>query len=246
MKELNPLKNNIESISTDLYEIRLKYEDNNNLIHLLKIYLTDEFPKTISKINTSLPLPFEYIKKNENILLNIYNDFVKEVKKYELFWLNMNDLDKNCWILEPENPQRSDTIRRISIGNNCSILIKINPLDVGSLCECTFLGNESYINELRNNFNENLSKWNNNELIRNNLSELLEIEFPSKSSMNNCLFSEMSSNMSGSNNGIMIECGICYMYKIEYNGNKIIPEIVCNHISFFNKTHIYFLMKNLL
>lgn len=237
MNELNDLKKNVENISDDLYEISLKYKDKNNINHIIKIELNDEFPKTIYKVNTCLPLPFEYIKKEERILFNVYSDFIKEVNKYELFWLNMKDLDENCYILEPENPQLNDISRRISIGNNCSILIEVNPLDSNNICECKFLGNESYINELRNNFNENLNKWDNNELIRVNLSNLLEIEFPSKSSINNnnnnISCNSNSSNSFNNNNGIMIECGICYMYKIEYNGNKVIPEIICNNISFF-------------
>ena len=33
----------------------------------------------------------------------------------------MDDIDQNCWILEPEHPTRADASRRIALGENFGI-----------------------------------------------------------------------------------------------------------------------------
>jgi E3 ubiquitin-protein ligase FANCL len=46
----------------------------------------------------------------------MYNIFCEETEHYQDFWETMDELDSRCWVLEPENPSRRDTYRKISIG----------------------------------------------------------------------------------------------------------------------------------
>jgi hypothetical protein len=49
-------------------------------------------------------------------LNEMYNLFCQEAKKYQEFWKAMDELDSRCWVLEPENPSRQDTYRKIHVG----------------------------------------------------------------------------------------------------------------------------------
>lgn len=218
IEKITPVSNYLESISNDLHKINFVINDNNNRHHNLSIEFLGSIISSSIKINTDLPLPFDYIYNNTNTFENIIESFKSKLEIYQLFWDNMDDIDNNTWVIEPENPLPSDIIRRISIGNNGSIQITVNPLQPQSLCDCIFLGNENYINILRKNLNKNMINWDQDKMIRENLMDILQIDFPLKPK------DEISDK---------IECGICYLYKIEYNNENVIPDVICNNISFF-------------
>ena len=35
-----------------------------------------------------------------------------------MFWDVVDELDQNCWVLEPEHPTKADVARRIAVGKN--------------------------------------------------------------------------------------------------------------------------------
>ena len=35
----------------------------------------------------------------------------------------MDEIDQNCWILEPEHPTRADASRRVALGEGCSYVL---------------------------------------------------------------------------------------------------------------------------
>lgn len=39
----------------------------------------------------------------------------------------LDDLDQHTWVLEPENPSRSTTHRRVAVARHCSVMLKIDP-----------------------------------------------------------------------------------------------------------------------
>lgn len=52
----------------------------------------------------------------------------------------LDEIDSNTWVLEPEQPSRSCTSRRIALGNNASVQIDLNPVNARLLPECRFMG----------------------------------------------------------------------------------------------------------
>ncbi len=68
---------------------------------------------------------------------------MEDVNSYTLFWDEMEHLDQNCWILEPLNPSRIDVFRRLSIENNVSINIRVDPRNPREIPVVQFLGCES-------------------------------------------------------------------------------------------------------
>ena len=48
-------------------------------------------------------------------LLDVYQRFEEAVEKYQPFWTVLDRLDALLWVVEPENPSRRDTRRRIVV-----------------------------------------------------------------------------------------------------------------------------------
>ncbi|CAG8742326.1 6022_t:CDS:1, partial [Racocetra fulgida] len=49
-----------------------------------------------------------------------------ELEKFQDVWSMLDDIDKHTWILEPYKPKRSDLMRRIALGNHCSLQIELD------------------------------------------------------------------------------------------------------------------------
>jgi E3 ubiquitin-protein ligase FANCL len=81
-----------------------------------------------------LPEQLDLKWKEEYTLKNIIEQYYKKTQEYNEFWKVMEFIDKNSWIIEPENPLYSHTSRRIAIGNHSSIQIEINPKSPYSIC----------------------------------------------------------------------------------------------------------------
>ncbi|MBN3290796.1 FANCL ligase, partial [Polypterus senegalus] len=126
------------------------------------------------------------------------------------FWDVMDEIDEQTWVLEPEKPTRSATMRRIAIGNNVSLNIEVDPRHPKMLPECCFLGADHVVAPLKNKLNTNMHLWNPDYSILHNLKEVLEIEFTLPGSQEKSSFS--------------MDCGICYSYRLE----AAIPDQVCN------------------
>lgn len=46
----------------------------------------------------------------------LYGQFLLVLESLTRFWDILDEIDRKTWILEPEKPCRSDTMRRIAIG----------------------------------------------------------------------------------------------------------------------------------
>lgn len=49
-------------------------------------------------------------------LATIYKSFVQQVAALQKFWEVLDEVDHKCWVMDPDNPTRKDTYRRIMIG----------------------------------------------------------------------------------------------------------------------------------
>uniref|UniRef100_A0A3B3B5G2 FA complementation group L n=1 Tax=Oryzias melastigma TaxID=30732 RepID=A0A3B3B5G2_ORYME len=148
--------------------------------------------------------------KAKSTLEQLYSQFLLVLDSLTEFWDVLDEIDEKTWILEPENPSRSDTMRRIAIGNNVSIKVEVDPRHPKMLPECCLLGAEHAVTPLRNKLNANMHLWNPDSSVLHNLRDVLEIEFPSPATHEKSSFS--------------VECGICYSYRLE----SAIPDQVCN------------------
>uniref|UniRef100_A0A8C4QKQ0 FA complementation group L n=1 Tax=Eptatretus burgeri TaxID=7764 RepID=A0A8C4QKQ0_EPTBU len=126
------------------------------------------------------------------------------------FWDEMDEIDKSTWVLEPERPTRGDTIRRLALGNNASLHMEVDPRHPRMFPECRLLGPEPVVTPLKNKLNAKMYEWEPQLSILQNLKSILGIEFPSPTSHSKSDFS--------------LECGICYMYRLDSS----LPDQVCD------------------
>uniref|UniRef100_A0A7M4F5D1 FA complementation group L n=1 Tax=Crocodylus porosus TaxID=8502 RepID=A0A7M4F5D1_CROPO len=179
--------NKIVYVDTGLSSVKLKAEDSRGRQHLITL-----------KLNA------------KSSLIDIYSQFLAALESLKEFWDAMDEIDEKTWVLEPENPTRSATMRRIAIGNNVSINLEVDPRHPAMLPECFFLGADHVVNPLKIKLNNNMHLWNPEVHLLQNLKEVLEIEFPSRVVLEKSDFS--------------MDCGICYAYRLD----GTVPDQVCD------------------
>uniref|UniRef100_A0A8C4TEW4 FA complementation group L n=1 Tax=Erpetoichthys calabaricus TaxID=27687 RepID=A0A8C4TEW4_ERPCA len=158
----------LSHISTDFSTVRLKAEDASGREHLITVKLQTKYPDEVPVCSADLPVPFILSWSSQSCLKNIHSQFLAMLESLKQFWDVMDEIDEQTWVLEPEKPTRSATMRRIAIGNNVSLNIEVDP---------------------RNKLNTNMHLWNPDYSILHNLKEVLEIEFPLPGSQETSNFS---------------------------------------------------------
>ncbi|XP_075781639.1 E3 ubiquitin-protein ligase FANCL isoform X2 [Pelodiscus sinensis] len=174
-------------IDTGLNTIKLKGEDSCGRQHLITL-----------KLNA------------KSSLIDIYSQFLAALESLKEFWNAMDEIDKMTWVLEPENPTRSATMRRIAIGNNVSVNLEVDPRHPTTLPECYFLGADHAVNPLRTKLNNNMHLWDPDITLIQNLKDVLETDFPSRAMLEKTDFT--------------MDCGICYAYRLD----GALPDQVCS------------------
>ncbi|XP_022062505.1 E3 ubiquitin-protein ligase FANCL isoform X1 [Acanthochromis polyacanthus] len=197
-------------IDTEFRMLRMKAEDSSARQHILTIKLKSKHPAEAPECSADLPIPLTLTWTAQSTLEQIHSQFLLCLQSLAEFWDVLDEIDTKTWILEPEKPSRSDTMRRIAIGNNISIKVEVDPRHPKMLPECCLLGAEHVVTPLRNKLNANMHLWNPDSSVLHNLRDVLEIEFPSPATHEKSDFN--------------VECGICYSYRLE----AAIPDQVCN------------------
>ncbi|XP_030603744.1 E3 ubiquitin-protein ligase FANCL isoform X1 [Archocentrus centrarchus] len=204
-------------IDTEFQMLRLKAEDSAGRQHILTVKLKSKHPTEAPDCSADLPVPLAISWTPQSTLEQLHSQFLQVLESLTEFWDILDEIDSKTWILEPEKPSRSDTMRRIAIGNNVSIKVEVDPRHPRMLPECWLLGAEhgflcfvSVVTPLRNKLNANMHLWNPDSSVLHNLRDVLEIEFPSPATHEKSSFN--------------VECGICYSYRLE----AAIPDQVCN------------------
>ncbi|GAA6221181.1 E3 ubiquitin-protein ligase FANCL [Lates japonicus] len=198
-------------IDTEFRTLRLKAQDSSGRQHILTVKLKSKHPAEAPECSADLPVPLAITWTPQSTLEQLHNQFLQILESLTEFWDVLDEIDSNTWILEPEKPSRSNTMRRIAIGNNISIKVEVDPRHPKMLPECCLLGAEHVVTLLRSKLNANMHSWNPDSSVFHNLRDVLEIEFPSPATHGK--------------SGLSVECGICYSYRLE----AAIPDQVCNN-----------------
>ncbi|MEE6474700.1 hypothetical protein FKM82_010462 [Ascaphus truei] len=197
-------------VDTEFSTIKLKIEDSSGREHLITLKLNAKYPNEAPDCCVDFPVPFAVTWTPQSSLQNIHNQLSATLESLKHFWDALDEIDEKTWVLEPEKPTRSATIRRIAIGNNVSVTIDVDPRHPTMLPECYFLGADHVVNPLRDKLNYNIHLWDPENGLLQNLKDVLEIEFPSRSNLEKSDFS--------------MDCGICYAYRLD----SAIPDQVCD------------------
>ncbi|XP_036607818.1 E3 ubiquitin-protein ligase FANCL [Trichosurus vulpecula] len=218
-------------VDTSFSTIKLKAKDTSEREHLITLKLKSKYPTESPDCCVDLPLPFSVSWTPQSSLTNIHSQFLVALESLKAFWDVMDEIDQKTWILEPEKPTRSATMRRIAIGNNVSINIDVDPRHPTMLPECFFLGADHVVKPLGIKLSKNIHMWDPENSLLQNLKNVLEIEFPVRAVLEKSDFT--------------MDCGICYAYRLE----GAIPDQVCDNPQCgqpFHQTCLYEWLRGLL
>lgn len=206
-------------ISSDLSQVKLCYTDESNRQFTINIsinYSKSSF--TYEIVETSIPC-FE-IMEGCSSLVNIYNSFSNLIESphMQTFFTILDEIDANCWILDPETLGYKENYRRIVLETNTSALLNISEMNARDLPEIKIFGSQLKIEYFTDKIAENLVSWEPENNIIEELLKLFDISaFPTKPLQDcdeDCLLSEG-------------ECCICFALKLE----DVLPEVVCSNTS---------------
>jgi E3 ubiquitin-protein ligase FANCL len=200
----------VVDLNTDLSSITIMISDSGDREHKI---IVDSSDKNLYKCHAQIPTQVELRSDNRISLQYIIDQHRTVFEKLQDFFVVVEDLDSNTWILEPENPTLAHCMRRIGIGNHSSIQIEINPHHPRSPPEVRFLGADSVIAPLRQNYNKNHHLWDQRSLLRGNLERTLGITFPQRK------------NIDQDEGDMSEKCSICYSYRLEMK----VPDKVCDN-----------------
>ncbi|XP_077189476.1 E3 ubiquitin-protein ligase FANCL isoform X2 [Paroedura picta] len=202
--------NKVAFVDPSFTTIKLKAEDSCGRHHQITLKLNPKYPTEPPDCLVDLPVQFIVLAGAQSSLLSIHRQFLAALESLKAFWNALDEIDEKTWVLEPEKPTRSATMRRIAIGNNVSVNIEVDPKHPTMPPDCFFLGPDHVVNPLKMKLNSNIHMWDPEASLLQNLKEVLEMDFPSREALDKSDFS--------------MDCGICYAYRLD----GAIPDQVCD------------------
>ncbi|CAG9767716.1 unnamed protein product [Ceutorhynchus assimilis] len=202
----------------DLSAITASITDSNYREHSVKI--TVDFTQKTSDIfeisEFDLPQRIQdTFKPNENLIV-LFDQFLARIERLQPYFDLMEEFDRNTTVLDPEKPKRSDSHRRIWLGENISTIITIDPYNVFQRPNFKFLGPEYLVESYSNHLNNNLGNWVCQENIFQGILDLLGLEdFPKRPTTKN-------------QHNLLVdygECSICFSLRL----NEKLPEVICTN-----------------
>jgi E3 ubiquitin-protein ligase FANCL len=132
------------------------------------------------------------------------NEAEKALAYFQDAWDVLDDMDSHCLILEPETINPTIMSRRIALARpkNSSVALDINPANPRTRPEMRFFGPESVVRPLKQAAIMSSINWNSSMTVRENLEQILDIEF--------MLPRSEDPRKTQAEDTLMTDCGICY------------------------------------
>lgn len=129
VKELDGLWDKLGDVHPSLTSLQLIIEDSYHRKLDIDIRLPNGYPNIPPICLMELPEDYNLIWKDGYTLNNVISQYTKVADKYNSLWIQLEDIDNNCWVLEPDKPSLSIIKRRIALENHCSISIELVCID---------------------------------------------------------------------------------------------------------------------
>eukprot|EP00268_Persea_americana_P019757 TRINITY_DN20165_c0_g1_i11.p1 TRINITY_DN20165_c0_g1~~TRINITY_DN20165_c0_g1_i11.p1 ORF type:complete len:311 (+),score=48.44 TRINITY_DN20165_c0_g1_i11:301-1233(+) len=186
----------LASFEEDLTSLSFRIVDEKGKAHILEIALPPNYPECAPSVASDVPYVCELQWSVKSRLKDVLSQFHKHLEKLQEFWSTLDDIDRVLWVIDPGQPSNAASFRQICIGNECYLLVSIDPCNPRSLPECRFLGPDSIVDSIRKKWRRNSRRWMNEKPFPENLSNLLEAALPRPPDV------KMDDEQ--------IDCGICY------------------------------------
>ncbi|XP_012270594.1 uncharacterized protein LOC105694477 [Orussus abietinus] len=150
------------------------------------------------------------------------------VQLLEDIWHQLSQIDRNCWVIDPQNPKPYHLYRRINLSQSLSVLVTLDPLNSSALPDIKLFGTNAEVQEYECRISQNLQNWDLESSLLDNLQNLLCLnEFP-RASTTKC----------NPNQGGIIEeeeCCICFSLTLDEGQ---LPDKICDNEKCRRKFHV--------
>ncbi|CAN1191377.1 E3 ubiquitin-protein ligase FANCL, partial [Linum perenne] len=147
------------NFSGDLTFLSFRIVDKNQRVHVVGIQLDETYPKSAPSVSADVPYVFNVKWSMNSRLKDLMLQFSNHFEKLEEFWSTLEDIDNSLYVVNAEQSSRSMPFRQIDTGNDCFIMLSIDPRDPKSLPECRFLGSGHNVDHLQKLWQTNSKKW---------------------------------------------------------------------------------------
>ena len=114
----------LRNISPSFDRLELELLDEAQRAHVLHLSLPPDYPASPPRAEAALTAPFELQWAAEQQRFSVRGamlQFEAALGRHQLLWDMLDDLDAHTWVLEPQHPARDVVVRRLAIGQHCSL-----------------------------------------------------------------------------------------------------------------------------
>ena len=147
-------------------------EENKKLKEESKFNVSTDYPASSPHADAALPARFELQWAADQHTYSVRGaiaQFRAALGRHQLLWDMLDDLDRHAWVLEPQAPTRDCVLRRLAIGQHCSLQVGLHVEAPASLPTLQFLGAEKALAAYRDALNARLAHWLPGRCVRLNL-----------------------------------------------------------------------------
>eukprot|EP01048_Picozoa_sp_COSAG05_P009762 COSAG05_NODE_821_length_7122_cov_142.066781_4_plen_396_part_00 len=213
--------------------------------HSISLRMLPDYPLTAPKCSAALPAHVELRWVSTGVdtsrLVNIVEQYAAAIASYDMLWAELEYIDAEAWVIEPEMPTGAVVYRRLAAGPHCALQVDLDPAAPRAVPECKFYGMESAVAPLRARMNQELHRWSPSRRVLENLQLLLGVDFgrPQATTVGGSQSATGVTAMEGSEQGHGAECAICYSYRLD----GTIPEKMCDNVRCARCFHISCLLE---
>lgn len=211
--------------------------------HALSLRLLPDYPLTAPRCSAALPAHVElrWVSTGPGVgtsrLKNVVEQYAMAIAGYDELWHELEHIDAEAWVIEPEMPTRAIVYRRLAVGPHCALQVDLDASAPRAVPECKFFGMETAVAPLRQRLNLELHRWSPERHVLENLQLLLDVDFrpaPPAPAASISPATAGTAAMEGAEQGHGAECAICYSYRLD----GAIPEKVCDNANCARCFHV--------
>jgi E3 ubiquitin-protein ligase FANCL len=224
----------IANVSEDCQRVTLHYQDTAGRVHVINLNLADPVPGVVNAVHAYFPQTQEQKraslivgqrkrpreKEDRWNLVEAYTEFCDTISSHQALYNELDDMDTNLVILEPDLPcPRNVALRRLQVTDEMSVVLTLSA-DNPRQCpdQMQWVGREAANWEAR--FNS--SRWNVSRSVRENMECCLGASLPRRQAATAVLAPVAEQ-----------ECAICYSDELinEGTGAAERPDVPCDNES---------------